>query len=838
MKKISFETIHALNSRQDGLSEGEVAAQRSVYGKNEIAEVIGNPWIELAIDTLKDPMIWFLVGIGTVFILVGDSREATVLFAAILPLLFMDAILHWRTQASTSSLKGQLTSQVTVFRNGKTTLVPSHDLVPGDLISVDSGLFLPADGIFQEAVGLQIDESALTGEAFPISKNTYRKDPFLFSDQGEVAVDSACLGFAGTRVLSGMGKLRVLYTGQRTSYGEIVQSVSKMPHERTPLQKSITKLVQGLVVASAFLCVLLAAVRVYQGHGWLDALLIAASLAVAAIPEEFPVVFTFFLGVGVYRLAKRRALVRRAVSVENIGRITHICTDKTGTITVGILKLTHLEPAQGLSELEILKTAFSASNPNGSDPVDVAIREAATTAKISAPTSIQTFPFTEERKQETTVSRAQDGQAWAYMKGSPENLIARSNLSEEMQRLWRQRTKKWACEGHKVLGCARKKLNEEEVGQNEEPSSGFEFCGLLAFEDPPRPEVAEAMLYCQRNGIKVLMITGDHQDTAIAIAKEVGLGGSSPAAATAEEEPTKFQDEWLKNHPEFLHQLHVVARCTPMQKLNIVSALKKSGELVAVTGDGVNDVPALKAADIGIAMGERGTRSAKEVASMVLADDNFRTIVAAIKEGRQLFANLRMSFEYLLYIHIPFVMTAAVLPFLGYPLVYLPVHIVWLELVIHPSALFAFQESANGEDGVHFSKKSFFSRAEVIKVVLIGLALTAVIGFSFVNGLEEGLGEAHARAKAMAMLSLWSAGTVAIFSRFKPLASILTVACTLLSTVALIQIPMISEFLKLAPLHLEDWATLGGWVTLFLALHTITSRTLRKTGEPQNSENR
>lgn len=822
MKKISFETLKDLSPRNEGLSEAEVAAQISRYGKNEIVEVTGNPWIELALDTLKDPMIWFLLGIGTVFILVGDTSEAIVLFIAILPLLLMDAILHWRTQASTSSLKGQLTSQVTALRAGKEVLIASHDLVPGDLILVSPGLYLPADGIFQEVKDLQVDESALTGEAFPIAKSIFRLEPFSLSGKGETAVDPSSLGFAGTRVLTGIGKLRVLQTGQRTAYGEIVQSVSKMPHERTPLQKSITKLVQGLIVASAFLCLLLAGVRMYQGHGWLDALLSAATLAVAAIPEEFPVVFTFFLGVGVYRLAKRRALVRRAVSVENIGRVTQICTDKTGTITVGVLQLTHMDPVDGLAELDVLKAAFAASNPDGSDPVDVAIREAANLQKLPTQSRTRTFPFTEDRKQETAFAHTEDGRNIAYMKGSPETVLAKSNLSEELRQQWKERTRKWAREGHKVLACARKILSAEEANRNEEPPSGFEFCGILAFEDPPRPEVAEAMAYCQRNGIGVLVITGDHRDTAVAIARDVGLGGKSPVAASAEDDPEKFEEQWLNDNPDFLRRLHVVARCTPIQKLRIVSALKKAGELVAVTGDGVNDVPALKAADIGIAMGERGTRSAKEVASIILADDNFRTIVGAIKEGRQLFTNLGMSFKYLLCIHIPFVLTAAVIPLLGYPLVYLPVHIVWLELIIHPSALFAFQQTADGLDGIHQSKRSFFSRADIIAVVTIGLALTAVMSFSFVSGLGENMGEGHARAKAMVMLTLWSAGTVAAFSRFKTLASILIVVCTLLSTIALVQIPASAHILKLAPLHLMDWAAICGWVVLFLMLQLIS----------------
>lgn len=809
MKKISFESLRDLKKRDGGLAASEVTAQRSRYGSNEIVEVTGNPWLELALDTFKDPMIWFLIGIGTVFTFLGDRSEAVVLFIAILPLVFMDAFLHWRTQASTSGLKGQLASQVSVTRDSRVITIDSRELVPGDLIAAASGLFLPADGIFENATDLQIDESALTGEAFPIHKQSTRLDPFALAQSDEVALPPETLGYAGTRVLTGHGHLRILFTGQRTAYGEIVKSVSSMPHERTPLQKSITKLVQTLTLSAAAFCLLLAGVRIYQGRGWLDALLSAATLAVAAIPEEFPVVFTFFLGVGVYRLAKKRALVRRAVSVENIGRVTYICTDKTGTITRGNLTLTHLDPVKGLTELDLLRAALTASNPSGADPVDQAIQEIAHARGLSAPPRLHVFPFTEDRKCETAIT--QEESPHAYVKGAPRTVLLKSSLSQGEREVWIKTTAKWAREGHKVLACARRALTPAEQKEKGEPEGGYEFCGLLAFEDPPRPEVAGAMSYCRKNRIGVLMITGDHPDTASAIAKEVGLGEKNPVVFSAEIEPEKLETEWLDRNPGFLRTLDVVARCTPIQKLRIVTALKKAGELVAVTGDGVNDVPALKAADIGIAMGERGTRSAKEVSSIILADDNFRTIINAIMEGRQLFKNLQLSFEYLLLVHIPLVLTAALIPLFGFPLLYLPVHIVWLELIIHPTALFAFQENAPSTSAHARDQKgdgkSFFSRADTIRVVLVGSGLTVALGFSFLSGLNENSDVNHARAKVLAILTLWSAGLVAYFTRLKTRASRVVAGATVLSSILLIQTPPLAQLFHLSPLHGPDWLT-------------------------------
>ncbi|WP_415061530.1 cation-translocating P-type ATPase [Bdellovibrio sp.] len=821
-KKISFENLKDIQRSQKGLSGDEVERQRRHFGLNEIVEVAGNPWIELAQETLKDPMIWFLVGIGSIFFLVGEPSEGLVLFVAILPLLFMDAILHRRTQASIRSLKSQLASQVLVIRQGVEQTLPSQELVPGDLVRISSGEYLPADGFFEQTDGLQVDESLLTGEAFPITKGPLAFQDSWLNSKDEVLVEAQQLGHAGTRVLTGHGFLRILFTGRQTAYGEIVDSVGRLPHERTPLQKAITKLVQVLVYSAAVFCLLLAAVRIYQGYGWLDALLSAATLAVAAIPEEFPVVFTFFLGVGVYRLATKHALVRRAVSVENIGRVTQICTDKTGTITIGQLKLVHLDVAPSESEENLLWVASQASDRVGMDPVDQAINERAQEKAIPHLQRLRVFPFTEDRKREAAFVKNSQGQDICCLKGAPEMVLSMSKLSIEERAQWLEKTSRWAQDGHKVLACAQRTLTSQDLTQ--EPQEDFIFCGLLAFEDPPRKEVAAAISYCQKNGIRVLMITGDHRETALAIGKDIGLGQGSPVVVSAEDEAEKFAESWLADHPDFLKGLDIVARCNPLQKLRIVSALRHSGELVAVTGDGVNDVPALKAADIGIAMGERGTRSAKEVASIILMDDNFSTIVNAIREGRQLFLSLKKSFEYLLLIHIPLVLTAALIPLMGYPLLYLPVHVVWLELLIHPSALFAFQQKSSDKQKdrlqIHERSKNlfFFSRREGWWLSILGLVFTGVLTLSYVSSFSESGDATHARAKALALLTLWSAMIVAALTGLREIASRLIFTGTVLSAVLIIQIPWFSKLLHLSGLHGEDWINVVGILGVFFVI--------------------
>ena len=798
MKKITFNNLKNLPNTNLGLTQEQVLNQRAQFGSNNIIEFSGNAFVEIFLDTIKDPMIWFLIGVGIVFALMNQLQEGITLFIAIIPLILMDAFLHWRTKSTTEGLKSNLTSEVKVLRDGKETKINSVELVPGDLVILVTEIFIPADGIIISENELQIDESVLTGEALPIKKKPAEFDYFSKISGEEIPVDDSHLVYAGTRVLSGHGKMRVLFTGTKTAYGEIVQSISQSPHERTPLQKSIANLVKGLIWAAGVFCIILAGVRIYQGHTWIDALLSAATLAVAAIPEEFPVVFTFFLSVGIYRLAKHRALVRRAVSVENIGRITFICTDKTGTITVGKLNLTHLDASQ--TEEELLNAAFAASNPEGSDPVDLAIKNLALEKKSSQFETIKRFAFTEDRKKETCIVKNENG-LMAFVKGPPEKIFNLSSLTPIERKNWEEKVNYWATEGHKVLAVAGKVVNDDQA----EPQENFNFLGLLAFEDPARPEVKDAISYCQKNKIKVLMITGDHPKTAAAIAHDIGMTNAN--VVTVDDE-TKLDDA------EYLRSIDVMARCTPLQKFKIVTTLKKAGEIVAVTGDGVNDAPALKAADIGMAMGERGTRSAKEVSSIILADDNFKTIAEAIKEGKQLFINLRSSFEYLLLIHIPFILTAAFIPLFGYPLLYLPVHIVWLELIIHPTAILAFQSSA--QDHQQIPKSGIFDQSKVIKILILGILLTALMSWSFVNGLQENQDILHARAKVMGILILWSAGIALKVTRLKNKTAIIISALTIICSILFIQLASLNEIVQLASLHFIDWLEIVGIVIGFL----------------------
>ena len=794
------ERLHDLWNNTNGLDAAQVVERRATFGPNSIVAESSSGWLEIVRSTVSDPMIWFLIGTAILFIWLGDLTEAAVLGAALIPIAGMDAYLHRRTQASTEGLRARLASQARVLREGREQDVPSEDLVPGDLVIVSAGAYFPADGLIQSGDALQADESSLTGEALPVRKTPLAPRPV---GTGSVKIDGEHWGMAGTRLLTGEARVVIALTGTETLYGEIARLSRATQVDRTPLQDAIARLVQILLVVALLLCVILAGIRYAQGYGAVDALLSAVTLAIAALPEEFPVVFSFFLGLGVYRLARKQALVRRAVVVENIGRISCICTDKTGTLTEGQLTLHKAHPTEGRSGDELLSIAATASRAETADPLDLILLESARPrdGKVDA-----IFPFTEDRLREVAVLRSPEGNWIAAMKGAPETVIGMTTLSEEERDLWRQHTQELAASGHKVIGVASRSLHD---WSGEEPETDFDFAGLLAFSDPVRPGVADAVREAQDAGIRVIMITGDHARTAAAIAKEIGIGAVDPRVIDGKDLATHLDGQ------EAEIDFDVVARCTPSQKLALVQALRAKGEMVAVTGDGVNDAPALRGADVGIAMGERGTRSAREVASIVLLDDNFATIVGAIAEGRQLFTNLRLSFAYLLMLHAPLVATAALIPLMGYPLLYLPIHIIWIELILHPTALLVFQNLPSQGALSRRSKGnrlSFFAPREWVTIGLVGAVASAVILGGYILNLGETVDVPHARSMAMASLIIAGSAITAALTRLRSRSAWIATVAPVLSAFGAIQIEPVASVLHLSPLHPVDWviAVFGG----------------------------
>lgn len=808
-----------------GLSPDAAAARLLRFGANDIIETPPGRWLDLLADTARDPMLWFLLAVSALFAVLGDYLEAAILLSALVPLIGMDAYLHRRTRASTQGLASRLAARTKVRRDGAVSEIAARDLVPGDLALVGADEAFPADGVVLSGVGLQVDESTLTGEAYPV-----RKASLTAAVEPPRVTAAEHWVFAGTRLLTGQAEVRIAFTGGETHYGGIVRSALAGGHARTPLQVAVANLVAAMLVVALIVCLALAAIRLIQGHGWVDAVLSAVSLAVAVLPEEFPVVFTFFLGVGVFRLAQRQALVRRAVAVENIGRVTCICTDKTGTLTEGKLELAHALPVSGGNDQELIRTAALATNATAGDPMDVALIAAA--GAVPAAEQLAAFPFTEDRRRETAVLRLPGGNCIAVVKGAPETVLSMCADAAADQALWRERFAEYASSGHKVIACASRSIDVA-AWTGGEPDRGYALQGLIAFEDRLREGVPEAVDACQKAGIRVVMVTGDHPATAAAIAREIGLGGGLPVVVTAE----AIEAESAAKRPALLREVDVIARAAPSQKLDLVRGLQAAGEIVAVTGDGVNDVPALQAADIGIAMGERGTRSARDVAAIVLLDDNFRTIVRAIAEGRQLFRNLQLSFAYLLMIHIPLVLSAALVPLAGFPLLYLPIHIVWFELIIHPTALLVFQELPSAGPLLRAERGGparFFGPGSWTVIGIVGLLVAGVVVLGFQHALGPERDVEHARSMAMAGLVAASATITALLSGLRSRTAWIVVLASFGSLVVLIQVPVLAAALHLRPLHPDDWAlAIGGGVTAGLAaglLH-LTLRA-RRTPRP------
>jgi Ca2+-transporting ATPase len=814
-RPVPLQDLPAFEKPDEGLSSAQVEAQRA-HGFNDIVVSAASGWKVVLRDTLRDPMLWFLLGTAGLFATLGQISEALTLLVAIVPLSGMDAYLHRRTSASSASLASRLASSARVLRDGRWQDIPAREVVPGDLVEVPPGEYFPADGLLVAGEGLQVDESTLPGESLPVAKLALPASPSLPA----IAAESHW-GSAGTRLLTSTARLRVAHIGAETHYGEIARSATLDQQAATPLQKAIGELVLVLLFVALAVCLLLAGVRLWQGHGWIDALLSAVTLAVAALPEEFPVVYTFFLGVGVFRLARKKALVRRAVAVENIGRITCIVSDKTGTLTAGVLVLAHRTPAAGLTEDELLAVAANAARADSGDPLDQALHAAADAPSPAGP--LAAFPFTEARRRETLVWQADDGRAIACTKGAPETVLALCPLTPEECAKWLAQVDAFAAGAHKVIACAWRDLPAG-TDLSHEPTQGFRFAGLLAFEDPVREGVREAIASCLAASMRVVMCTGDHPRTAAAVAKDIGLGNGDPQVLSLGPEAD------LAAAVARAERIDGVARATPAQKVALVQALQARGERVAVTGDGVNDVPALKQADVGVAMGERGTRSAREVAPVVLLDDNFRTLVEAIAEGRQLFQNLRLAFAYLLLVHLPLVAGAALIPMLGLPLLFLPIHIVWLELVIHPTAMLAFQDlppqAPLAAVQRHAPRARFFSTRAWLGIAALGAGASAALVWAYLHALGPAADAPHARAMALSLLMAASAAFTLGLTRLRRPAARALVLGTLLSTALFVQWPALSGALGLRPLHLSDWALIGMVALVAAAASRLLARWL------------
>ncbi len=696
------ESLRRLQSSNNGLRTA-VAQQRLVeYGPNTIPEKRRRSLLMILLGQFSDFMIIVLLTAALISGFIGEPQDTIAILVIVLLNAIIGAVQEFRAERAVAALREMAAPEAEVLRDGNSMTLAASELVPGDIVLLQAGNIVPADLRLLEVEELQTDESTLTGESTPVNKL-----PDTINESELSPGDRLNIAFKSSLVSSGTGKGVVVATGLQTEIGRIAELLHGEADVKTPLQVRLTRFGRYLALAVLAICAVVFAAGLLQGQPLMLMFLTAVSLGVAAIPEALPAVVTISLALGAHKLTRHNALVRNLPAVETLGSVTYICADKTGTLTQNRMtaeqfffageRHASLAEQQATATLTELGQALALNNDiaekNGKaagEPTELALYEAALIAGFDKAVLIEThprlavIPFDSERKLMTTIHPSADGVV-AYVKGAPECILPQCSdacgqgetVTFEPEAMLEESTR-LANEGYRVLAFARREfaslpeqLEAETIEQN------LTFLGLAALIDPPRAEVPQAVADCQTAGITPVMITGDHPGTAMAIATRLGITQIQEAMLSGDE-LAKLSDE---KFARVVESIRVYARVTPQQKLRIVKALQVNGEFVAMTGDGVNDAPALKRAGIGVAMGQKGTDVAREASDMVLLDDDFTTIVRAIRSGRNIFDNIRKFIKYTMSSNSGEIWTLFLAPFLGLPIPLLPIHILWINLV-------------------------------------------------------------------------------------------------------------------------------------------------------------
>jgi Ca2+-transporting ATPase len=696
-----------------GLNAQEAKALLAKYGPNEIYKPERISFLGIAREELGERMIQLLIVTGILYSILGELRDAITIFLVIGTLLMAEVWTEYRAQTAIGALAKLSAVKTRVRRSNQIIEIDTLEVVPGDLLALSQGTKINADATVQDTIGLQADESALTGESFPVEKKG--GDPL----------------FAGTFIVSGEGQAVVTVTGAQTRLGKIAAQTKEMKVPQTALQLAMKSLAGKLVYVAVAFAILIPVLGILRGQDWHLMLLTGLALAFAVIPEELPIVITMVLGLGSYKLSKGGFLVKQLRTAEALGNATVIVTDKTGTITEGRMKAVATFPAD---PVPVLRAALACASDLAVTPVDDVIRERA--KELGLPQDAQTLLRERDRSdaKKTRAAVRNDGNDYTlYKSGAPEEVFSacRAVAAEATAELEKQTRN-----GRRVIAVATRSLTK---GESQKPfdqlETGMTFCGLIALEDSPRPGVKETIARAARAGIRTIMVTGDHPLTAAYIANQVGI---SSAKVLSGEEIDRLSDEALR---QAVRDVSVFARSTPEHKYRIVKSLQDNHEVVAVTGDGINDVLALKGADIGIAMGVKGTDVAREAASVVLADDNFNTIATGIFEGRGFFDNLSKGVRYYLAVKTALVLIFLLPVLVGIPMPFAPIQIIVLEIFMDLAASAGF--TAEPKEKSIYTRKPrdpqlnvFNNRAildVLIKACVLFVAVTCVYLYAYAH---------------------------------------------------------------------------------------------------------
>ncbi len=670
-----------------GLTTEEAKRLQEQFGKNELTPQKKDNFIKKTLHIICEPMFLLLLIAATIYFLLGEPRDGIIMLIFVVGIISIDVIQEWKTDKTLNALKDLSAPHIKVIRDGREQTIASADLVPGDLMMICEGVKIPADGVVVKCADLCVDESSLTGESVGVWKVTENNS----NPSGDYWRNDYC--YAGTLVTQGTATVRVEKIGLITEYGKIGKHIAAAPQEETPLQKQTGKLVKTCAVIASVLFVLVGVFTWLDipDHEFMDRLvesvLSGVTLAMAMIPEEFPVILTVFLSMGAWRLAKKRSLVRTLPSVETLGAVSVLCVDKTGTITMNQMSVQELWVASG-EEQDMVEIMGLGCETDTYDPMEKAMlayceARGITREHLFEESGFLTeYAFTNELKMMGHVWQ-HDGDILIAAKGSPERIFTVCELTEEQRTEAERQSLELSGLGLRVIAVATAKLNDKTEIPASITDCRLTLLGLVGLADPPRESVKADIAVCNRAGIRVVMITGDNSVTASAIAKKIGLLHGDEII-TGDMLNNMSDDELCKA----IKKVSIFSRVVPEHKMRIVKAFKQNGEIVAMTGDGVNDAPALKYADIGIAMGKRGNEVSREAADLILMDDNFTTIVETVKDGRRIYDNIRKAVGYVFTIHIPIALSALLAPFLGIlpsALLLLPIHVVLLEVLIDPT---------------------------------------------------------------------------------------------------------------------------------------------------------
>ena len=771
-------------TKEKGLSSEEVLERIKKYGLNELPSSKPKNIFQTIFEIIKEPMFILLVVCGILYLLLGDFKEAFMLLGFVFVIMGITFYQERKTEKALDALKDLSSPRALVIRDGREIRVAGREVVVGDIIILREGDRVPADAVILHSINLTANESLLTGEAVPVRKLALQGEIEKIQPGG----DDLPFVYSGTMITQGHGYARIIATGISTELGKIGKALQSLDEEDTKLKKETEKLVSTLLIIGAALCFLVIVLYWITRGDFVQGLLVGITLAMAMLPEEFPVVLTIFMAIGAWRISKKNVLTRRIPAIETLGAATVLCTDKTGTLTQNKMVVEkiyanseYFEPKvyednnKSLPEKFHLLVEYGilASQKDPFDPMEKAITELgiyklANTEHLHSDWNlVQQYSLSKELLAMSHVWKSEDGKKFEIAaKGAPEAIMDLCHLSDDKRCELLKIIEEMASNGLRILGVAKSTFGVCESGKlpHIQHEFDFEFLGFIGLSDPIRPTVKQAIVECYKAGIRIVMITGDYSVTAQNIGKQIGLKKLASENCMTGKELDTLSDDELKNKIE---NISIFSRVVPEQKLRIVNALKANGEIVAMTGDGVNDAPALKSSHIGIAMGGRGTDVAREASALVLLDDDFSSIVEAIKLGRRIFDNLGKAMGYILSIHIPIAgMTLIPVIFAKLPIVFLPVHIVFLELIIDPTCSIIFEAESEEKNVMdrppRSAAESLFNSRKILISVLQGLSVLIII--TAVYSVALSLGKLDDEVRTLTFTTLIVANLGLIFT--------------------------------------------------------------------------